>query len=58
MKPVSLVSFPGPSILFKPPLLDRLRLQDVTVPYKIIGVIDILGPKWPEMLKANLQPWF
>ena len=45
-------------MLFKPPLPDRLRLQYVTVPYKIIGVIDILGPKWPEMLKANLQPWF
>ena len=33
-------------------------IQDVAVPYKIIGVIHIFGPKWSKMLKANFQPRF
>lgn len=37
--------------------VDPLSHQDVAVPYKIIGVVDILGPEWPEMLKPNFQPW-
>lgn len=39
-------------------LIGRLWFQDVTVPNKIIWIVDILGPKWPKMFKANLQPGF
>lgn len=33
-------------------------LQDVAITNEVVGVVNILGPKWAEMLKANLQPWF
>lgn len=33
-------------------------LQYVTVPNKVIRVVHIFSPKWPEMIKSNLQPWF
>lgn len=55
---ITKIFFPSPSLLFIAPLVDQLWFQDVAVPYKIIGVIDILVPKWSEMFKANLQPWF
>lgn len=35
---------------------DKFLLQDVAIPNEIIGVVNILGPKWSEMVKTNLQP--
>lgn len=39
-------------------LHDHLWVHNVAVPNKIIGVVDVFGPEWPKMLKANLQPGF
>lgn len=39
-------------------LVGGLWFQDMTVPHKIIWIIDILGPKWPKVFEANWQPGF
>lgn len=40
------------------PLIGWLLLQHMAISNKIIRVVNILGPEWTEMLKADFQPWF
>lgn len=37
---------------------EQLWLQYPTASYKIVGVVHIFAPKWPQVVKANLQPGF
>lgn len=37
--------------------ISGLLLQNVAIPDEVIGVVNMLGPKWSEMLKTYLQPW-
>ena len=58
-KPVSTAFFfHFPVSYFSSSSLCRLWIHDVAVPDKIIGVVDVLCPKRPKVLKTDLQPWF
>lgn len=48
-----------PSSLLYPvwPSVLLMGLQDMTVPYEVIGIVYMLCPEWLEVLIANLQPW-
>lgn len=45
-------------IFFLAPPAYQLWFQDVAIPNKIIGVVHIFCPKWPKVLKSDLQPRF
>ena len=36
----------------------QLRLHYMTIPYEFIRVVHMFRPKWLEMFKTNIQPWF
>lgn len=55
--PVTQGACAKPKLLSSSVMLNKL-LQDVAITNELVRVVNILGPKWTEMLKPDLQPWF